>query len=146
MNHAQGRSRIVRALSVVPGAALALLPSASCPACWGAYGALLASVGLGFFINERVLAPLIVGALAVGILGIAWTTKTHRRYGPLVLTVVGSAAIAAGRLVWDVPPLVYGGGALVLGASIWNLWLKRPAPAPLVSIGITRGETSWQRE
>ena len=146
MNHASGGSRIVSALSVVPGAALALLPSASCPACWGAYGALLASVGLGFFINEGVLAPLILGALAVGILAIAWTTKSHGRYGPLVLTVAGSAAIAAGRLLWDVPPVVYGGGALVLGASIWNFWLKRPGPSPLVSIKITKGETSWQRE
>jgi mercuric ion transport protein len=130
----------------VPGAALALLPSASCPACWGAYGALLASVGLGFLINERALAPLILGALAVGILAIAWTTRSHGRYGPLVLAVAGSAAIAAGRFMWDMPPAVYGGGALVLGASIWNLRLKRPGPAPLVSIGITKGDTSWRRE
>ena len=90
---------------------------------------------------------VIVGALVVGILAIAWTTRSHRKYGPLVLTVAGSAAIAAGRLLWDVPPVVYGGAALVLGASIWNLWLKRPAPAPLlVSLGSSKGETSWQRE
>lgn len=144
MNRADGRSRIVRALSVVPGATLAVLPSASCPACWGAYGALLASLGLGFFINDKVLAPLIVAALVVGIVAIAWTTKSHRRYGPLVLTVGGSAAIAAGRLVWNVPVLVYGGAAIVLAASIWNLWLKRPAPVPLVNISIRKetGETS----
>lgn len=143
MNRTDGRSRIVRTLSVVPGAVLALLPSATCPACWGAYGALLASVGLGFFITDRVLAPLIIAALVVGIVAVAWTTKSHRRYGPLVLTVAGSAAIAAGRLVWNVPVLVYGGGAIVLAASIWNLWLKRPAPVPLVNISnIRKGETA----
>lgn len=143
MNRAHGRSRIVRALSVLPGAAFALLPRATCPVCWGADGALLASLGLGFFINDRVLTPLIIAALVVGIVAVAWTTKSHQWYGPLALTVAGSAAIATGRLVWNVPVLVYGGGAIVLAASIWNLWLKRPAPVPLVSISnMRKGETS----
>ena len=95
----------MRALSAVPGAALAaskrLLPS----------------------LLGRLRSPLGLGGTRL-----------------LLLAVAGSAAILAGRLVWNVPPLVYGGGAFVLGASIWNLWLKRPAPAPLVNIGIRNGE------
>jgi hypothetical protein len=91
-------------------------------------------------LKERVLAPLIAAALVVGVAAIAWSTKSHRRFGPLILTIVGSAAIAGGRLIWNVHPLVYGGAVVLLGASLWNLWLKRPRPERLVNIRLTRNE------
>ena len=136
MNPPDGSRRAVRVLSLVPAAVLAILPSVRCPVCLGAYGAVLASLGLGFVMEESYLAPLIVAFLVAGIVAVAWTTKGHGRYGPLALTVAGSAAIAAGRLIWDVPSVMYGGGAAVLAASVWNLWLKRPVRAPLVPISI----------
>lgn len=46
--------------------------------------------------------------------------------------MLGSAAIAGGRLIWDVSPLVYGGGMALVAASLWNLWLKRRRPVTLV--------------
>jgi len=85
-------------------------------------------------LKERVLAPLIAVALVVGIAAVAWSTRSHRRPGPLILTIVGSVAITCGRLLWNVHPLVYGGGGVLLGASLWNLWLKRPRKEPLVNI------------
>ena len=89
-------------------------------------------------LKERVLAPLIAVALVVGVGAVAWSTRSHRRPGPLVMTIVGSIAIACGRLVWIIQPLVYLGGVVLLGASLWNLWLKRSRSQPLVAIRLGR--------
>ena len=83
-------------------------------------------------LKERVLAPLIAVALVVSLTTVAWSTRSHRRPGPLVSTAIGAALVMCGRLVWTVPALVYIGGAALIAASMWNVCLKRrrrPAPA-----------------
>lgn len=135
----EGRSWI-RSLAVLPGALLALLPSATCPMCLAAYAGVLSAVGLGFLFNERVLAPLIVIFLAIGIFSVAWSTRSRRRREPLLGTLLGSAAVVAGRLIWHVPALVYSGVALLLAASLFNLWLKRPRREPLIPIVRARSD------
>jgi len=114
-------------LAAVPAALVALLPAAACPACLPAYAGVLSAVGLGFLFNDRILSPLIAVFLAVGIASVGWSTRSHRRVGPLVASLVGTAAIVAGRLIWSVPVVLYGGAAVLIGASIWNVWLKRAA-------------------
>jgi hypothetical protein len=89
-------------------------------------------------LKEQVLAPLIAAALIVGVAAVGWSMRSHRRPGPLVLTMLGSAAIAGGRLIWDVSPLVYCGGVVLVAASLWNLWLKRRRPMTLVSVDLVR--------
>lgn len=89
-------------------------------------------------LKERVLGPLIGIALVIGVAAVAWSTKSHRRAGPLALTIIGSIGIACGRLIWNIHPLVYVGGVVLLGASLWNLWLKRSRPQPLIAIRLTR--------
>ncbi len=116
----------------VPGALLSLLPSFACPVCLAAYAGVLSTLGLGFVLTESVLAPLIIAFLLVGVASVAWTTRSHRRAGPLLTMVAGSGAVVAGRLVWNTPAVLYVGIALVIGASVWNLWLKRPVRSPLV--------------
>ncbi|PYV33414.1 MAG: hypothetical protein DMG09_22410, partial [Acidobacteria bacterium] len=78
--------------------------------------------------------------LLIGIAGVGFSTLSHRRPGPLVFTLIGSAAVAIGRLFWSAPPVLYAGVALLIGASLWNLWLKRPRPEPLMQIRATRKE------
>jgi uncharacterized membrane protein HdeD (DUF308 family) len=117
------------------------LPSATCPACIAAYAGALSALGLGFLFNERLLAPLIGVFLAVGIASIAWSMRSHRHLGPLLLTLLGAAAVISGRLIWSVPTLLYTGVGLLVGASLWNLWLKRPQRTPLVQISFTRPKT-----
>jgi len=130
-----GSKNWLRSLAVMPGALLPLLPSATCPACLSAYAGLLSAVGLGILLNERVLAPLIVVFLIIGVVSVAWSTCSHRRAGPLVATLLGSAAVIMGRVVGHVHTLLYAGVVTVIGASVWNLWLKRPRPRQLVQIG-----------
>ena len=130
--------RWLRSLAVVPGAVLALLPAAKCPLCLAAYAGVLSSLGLGFLAKERVLTPLIGVFLGIGLASVGWSARRHRRWGPVVISVLGSAAVIAGRLLWDVPVALYGGVALLLGGSLWNIWLKRPHPAPLIQIRVER--------
>jgi hypothetical protein len=110
---------------VLPAAALYLLPSATCPACIAAYGGVLSALGLGFVMNDRVLGPVIATFLVIWIVSVAFSTRSHRHPGPLVATILGSAAVAGGRLAWDLSLLLYAGVAILVGAAIWNLWLKR---------------------
>lgn len=125
----------MRSMALLPGAVLSLLPSATCPACVAAYAGVLSTLGLGVLLTERALVPLIVVFLVIGFASVAWSTKSHRRYGPLVATLLGSLAVVLGRVAWNVPPLLYAGVALLVGASLWNLWLKRLQPAPFIQIG-----------
>jgi hypothetical protein len=127
-----------KVLSTVPAALLAVLPNAHCPFCLGAYGAFVSSLGLGFLANERVMTPLIAAMLVFGIAAVAWSTKSHRHPGPLVVTIVASLVVVAARLVWDVPWIVYSAGGVLVAASVWNLWLKRPRQEPLVQLKLTR--------
>ncbi len=129
-----------RSLAVLPGALLSLLPSAICPACIAGFAGVLSAVGLGFLLSERVLAPLIGLFLALGLASVAWSTRSHRRAGPLVTTGLGSAAVILGRVIWSVPLVLYGGVALLVAASLWNLWLKRPPREPLVRLRLARKE------
>lgn len=127
-------------LSPLPGGFLALLPAAKCPVCLAAYGGLLSSLGLWFLGDDRVLAPVVVALLGAGLLGAARTARAHGRPGPLGVTVAGSAALVAGRFVWSAPAVSYGGVALLVGASLWNLWLERPRSGPLVRLRPGRKE------
>jgi len=124
----------IRSLAVVPGALLSLVPSATCPACLTAYAGVLSAVGLGFLLNERVLAPLIVLFLAVGIASVAWSTRSHRNPGPLVATILGSAVVMMGRVVGHVHTLLYAGVMILIAASLWNVWLKKRESQELIQI------------
>lgn len=128
----------LRAATVVPAAVLPLLPSFTCPACLAAYAGVLSAMGLGFLLNEAFLAPVIAVVLVASVAGVAWSTPSHRRPGPLVATTAGALAIVAGRLVWDLPVVLYAGIAVLLAGSLWNLWLKRPRRARLVQSEMRR--------
>jgi hypothetical protein len=127
-------------LGPAPAAVLALLPSASCPACIAAYAGVLSAFGVGFLLKEQVLAPLILASLVFAVASVAWASRRHRRAGPLVATLAGAAAIITGRLLWSVPSVLYGGMVLLIGASLWSLWLSRPRTKPLIQIRLERKE------
>jgi MerC mercury resistance protein len=122
----RGRPTCLQTILAVPAAVLPLLPSFSCPICVAAYAGVLSSLGLGFLLTDRVQRPLIVAFLVISVSGVGWATKRHKRVGPIVLVVLGSTAIVAGRVVWSVTPMRYGGVVCLVAGSIWNLALRRP--------------------
>jgi hypothetical protein len=109
------------------GAGALLLPVGTCPACYPAYAAALSSVGLGFLLYERYLLPLTVLALGISLAGLASNARTRRGYGPLLLGLAASAAALFGRFAVSSDPLLYGGLAALVAASVWNAWPLRLA-------------------
>lgn len=122
--------------AALPGILAAVLPKAACPICVTAYAAVVSALGLGFLLTDRVLNPIILGSLAVSVGSAAWSGRQRRRSGPVLLSLAGAAGVVLGRMVWSLPAVVYGGVALLLGASVWTLWLSRPASASLVQISL----------
>jgi hypothetical protein len=114
-------------LAALPGIGASLLPVGVCPACWPVYAGILSSLGLGFLLKEGYLLPLTAAFLLVAVGGLAYKAGARRGYGPFVLGLVASGAVLAGKFVLEVFPIVYGGVALLLGASIWNAWPRKTA-------------------
>lgn len=121
-------------LAVIPGIFLALLPRGSCPACLAAYSSLLSALGVGALYQARLVAPLTLLFLGSGVAGTAWSSRSHGRGEPFLVALAGAASVVVGRLAWDVGPLVYAGVAMLLAASVWNLWLRRRVSQPLVQV------------
>jgi hypothetical protein len=122
-------------IATVLGALVSLLPTATCPACLGAYAGLVSAMGVGFLFTKQVLLPLIGVFLLLGIAGAIMSRRRHHRSGPLLLTIGGSLSVALGRIIWDVPVLVYAGALALALASVWNFWLRRiPARNELVQL------------
>ena len=122
---AAGRLPWLGSLTAIPAAIVPVLPSFTCPLCLAAYAGVLSSLGLGFVLREDVQRPLMLVFLAFTVASVAWSTRRHRRSGPVAAVAVGSVAIIAGRLVWNVPPVVYAGIGLVVVGVLWNLLLSR---------------------
>ena len=141
MTTANDRSRggWTGSLAPVPGILLALLPRGTCPACLAAYSGLLSALGVGALYQARLVAPLTLAFLGVGLVGIGWSGRSHGRRGPFIATLAGSAGVVAGRFLWDVRLLVYLAVVLLVAASVWNLWLRRRGSRPLVQIGSVSG-------
>src|SRR5262249_36981089 len=83
-------------------------------------------VGIPFIPTATYLLPMTLGFLviATAILGI----KAHQRRGyvPFLLGVAGSITVLIGRFGFEAQALTYTGIGLVIAASIWNSWPRRP--------------------
>ena len=123
-----------RSLAGVPGVIVAVLPKATCPICVAAYAGAVSSLGLGFLLTDRVLNPIIIASLIISVGSVAWNTRRSGRLAPLLVSLIGACAVVLGRVVWSFPVAVYGGVVLLVGASVWTLWLNRPAPEPIVQV------------
>lgn len=85
--------------------------------------AFLASIGLGFLINDLILFPLLFVFLAISIWGLKQSMDTHRQRWPFVLAVVSGVMIFTA--VWVSPLVVLFGIVGLIVASVWNIYLLR---------------------
>lgn len=116
-----------RTLTVLPGIGVSLLPKLTCPMCWPAYAGLLSSLGLGFLISTTYLLPVTTAFLLVAVAALGFRARTRRGYGPMLLGVVAAAAVLFGKFFLESDAAMYGGVALLVGASVWNSWPRRAA-------------------
>ena len=114
-----------RALAVLPGVGISLLPKLTCPMCWPAYAGLLTTVGLGFLISARYLFFVTAGFLAVSVGALAFRAGTRRGYFPAILGLAASAIILVGKFTLESQTAMYSGLGLLLASSIWNSWPLR---------------------
>lgn len=123
------RSGWSRALAVLPGTGLALLPVGACPACWPAYAGLVGSLGLGFLLETSFLLPVTAAFLAVALLPLGYRARARRGLGPLGLGIAATATALLGKFAIGSSAFLYLGLALLIGASIWNTWPHAAARA-----------------
>lgn len=120
------------------GSVLALLaPKGLCPVCVAASGGVLSSIGLGFLAVNSVIQWVLPITLGLGLLGLYFASRGHRRWSVFGLGVLGSAVLYGGWLDTSAP-LLYGGMVLLLAASAYNFWSQRHPKTALVLIGEER--------
>ncbi len=95
--------------------------------CVGTPGviAFLSAIGAGFLINDAILLPLLIIFLAASIAGLCFSFKRHKNRWPLILGGVSAFIILFFAYGMFIRPLVYLGLLGLVGASIWNVFLKR---------------------
>ncbi len=87
----------------------------------------LSAVGAGFLINDLILVPLFVLALAFTTWSLLRARRQHSRNGPLILGA--ASAVVAFVALWVLTPLAYLALAALVGASAWDIVLVRhPQP------------------
>ena len=128
-----------------PGAGLALLPKAVCPACWPAYAGFLSALGLGFLMETRYLLPLTALFLVIALSFLAFRAPGRRGYGPFVAGVAASGLLMIGKFVFDSGVAMYAGVAGLMAASLWNSW-PRKVPASGCASCSAPGSTATGRD
>lgn len=117
-------ARRLQFAALLPAIGAALLPKLTCPVCWPAYAAVLSALGVSFVDYTPYLMPLTVVFLAITLAILAW--RPRRGYAPLGLGVAASAIVLVGKFLFDSDLAVYTGIALLVGASMWNAWPRKP--------------------
>ncbi len=116
--------KIIMALPSFIASGAAALPVLTCPACWPLYAGLLSALGLGFIDYTPFLLPVTAVLLVISLVPLAWKARQRRGYKPLLAGMAGAAAILGGKFGLDNQPLYYAGIAILLAASLWNIWPK----------------------
>lgn len=123
--------------------AVVALPVLTCPACWPLYAGLLSALGLGFVNYTPFLLPVTILLLIVSAIPLAWKAQQRRGYKPLLAGLAGIAVILSGKFWIEDPPVYYAGIAILLAASIWNIWPKSGCSecrvAPTNDLGLLSG-------
>ena len=107
-------------------------------------------MGFAFLLNTVYLLPLTALFLVVALGGLAFRATRRRGFAPFCVGLAAAAILLVGKFAFNSSPALYGGIALLFGASLWNSWPVRPASrgseAPtetLDQIGSNESE-NWQ--
>ncbi len=104
----------------IPAAGLAALPF--CPACYPMYAGIFTSLGLTPLSLTGVQATLTLAFLAVSLFALAFRARARRGYTPLAVGCVASLVVLMGKFGLGLDAMTYSGIALLVLASVWNVW------------------------
>ncbi len=107
-------------LAGIPAAGLAALPF--CPACYPMYAGILASLGLTPLSQLGVQATLTLALLAISLAALAFRAKARRGYAPLAAGCMASLVVLIGKFGIGLDAMTYAGIAVLVLASVWNVW------------------------
>lgn len=122
-------STLKQTLLTVPGVGASLLPKLICPVCWPAYAGAVSSMGLGFLIGTTYLLPVTAGVLAVSVGALGFRARQRRGYGPLWMGLVAAIVVLIAKFQLESTATTYAGIALLVVASIANIWPRRTIAA-----------------
>jgi hypothetical protein len=86
---------------------------------------LLSALGLGFVNYTPSLFPLTTVFLALAIALLGYRAKDRQTHIPFILGFLAAILVIVGKFVFVSNLTLYGGTALLVGASLWNSWPQR---------------------
>lgn len=110
------RSGAARHLTLLPAVLLVVLPK--CPLCLMAWFGALGSLGVSSWVSGLWGAPLVIGLLVLTDSALVLRARRSRNWRPVLVGLLGSGALLAGKLLLNAPPLLFAGLALLVAASI----------------------------
>ena len=87
----------------------------------------VAALGLGFLVNDAILAPLLLVSIGVVAWGLAAGWRRHGNPSPLILAIVAGLLLFASALLIRSTSLAYISIAALTAASVLNAYLTRSA-------------------
>ena len=76
------------------------------------------------------MLPLMIASLLLSLAMLGYRAGERHGPAPLLLGCGAAGAILGGRFFLDIPPVTYGGTALLVAASVWNAWPRKQTAAP----------------
>ncbi len=122
-------------LSAAPGLIAAVLPNATCPACWPVYAGVLSSLGLGFLMQGTYFFFIIGSLLAVSLFSLFYKATSRRGLKPFMLGSIASVGIIVGKIAEWPDVIFYLFAAILVTASVWNNWPKKKTDNNLMTRG-----------
>ncbi len=103
------------------GSSLAATLGIVCPVCWPASAALLASAGLGFLVNLKIILPVLALFLIIAWFGMYKNYKeNHHHVMPFVVSLISGIFIPLGKYVIMSLTISNIAIGLFIGAALWN--------------------------
>lgn len=117
--------KIIMTLPSLMASGVVALPVLKCPACWPLYAGFLSALGLGFVDYTPFLLPVTAVLLLISLIPLVWKANQRWGYKPGATGFMGALFILYGKFWLLNQPLYYTGIAILLVASIWNIWPRR---------------------
>lgn len=100
-------------------------------------------MGLGFLVNTAYLLPLTAVFLTIAVGALAFRARRRRGCMPFAVGIAASTVVLVGKFTFESAPAMYAGLALLVAASVWNSWPRKPS-VPICSSCMGSDEPTTQ--